>query len=56
MAGNFTIDLAPDKSIAIKQSDKKPCEDYRFRLLPGPRIIDTEVARGSAMVSGCKAP
>ena len=56
MAGDFTIDLVPDKSIAIKQSDKKPCEDYRFRLLPGPRIIDTEVASARAIVSGCKAP
>ncbi len=56
MAVDFTIDFDPGKSITLKQPDKKPCEDYQFKLLPALRIIDTEVASARTIESGCKAP
>jgi len=56
VAVGFTIDFYPGKSITLKQPDKKPRENYQFKLLPVLRIIDTEVASARTIEGGCKAP
>lgn len=50
---DFTIDFDLGKSITLKQPNKKPYEDYQFKLRPTLRIIDTEVA--SAYIFGTVA-